>query len=97
MNVDAEIYLKQLFGFFDANPDSLRSLIGDLSKEKFYEKIKSSIYDKVKNNEDIVLSKKQMIDIIKNLWDEENGVPKKETLEMIETFFRSDYGIFSLN
>lgn len=97
MNVDAEIYLKQLFGFFDTNPDSLRSLIGDLSKEKFYEKIKSSIYDKVKNNEDIVLSKKQMIDIIKNLWDEENGVPKKETLEMIETFFRSDYGIFSLN
>jgi hypothetical protein len=97
MNVDAEIYLKQLFGFFDTNPDSLRSLIGDLSKEKFYGKIKSSIYDKVKNNEDIVLSKKQMIDIIKNLWDEENGVPKKETLEMIETFFRSDYGIFSLN
>lgn len=97
MNVDAEIYLKQLFGFFDTNPDSLRSLIGDLSKEKFYEKIKSSIYNRVKNNEDIVLSKKQMIDIIKNLWDEENGVPKKETLEMIETFFRSDYGIFSLN
>ena len=86
-----------MFGFFDTNPDSLRSLIGDLSKEKFYGKIKSSIYDKVKNNEDIVLSKKQMIDIIKNLWDEENGVPKKETLEMIETFFRSDYGIFSLN
>lgn len=97
MNVDAEIYLKQLFGFFDTNPESLKSLIGDLNKEKFYEKIKLSIYDKVRNDEDIVLSKKQMIDIIKNLWDEENGNPKEETFEMIETFFKSDYGIFSLN
>ena len=39
MNVDAEIYLKQLFGFFDGNTEALKSLIGELSKEKFYKKV----------------------------------------------------------
>jgi hypothetical protein len=97
MNVDAEIYLKQLFGFFDSNPESLKSLIGDLSKEKFYEKIKTSVYSKVGKEEDIVLSKKQMIDLIKDLWDEEKGETKEPNIEIIDTFFKTNYGLFSLN
>jgi uncharacterized FlgJ-related protein len=97
MNVDAEIYLKQLFGFFDSNPESLHSLIGELSRDKFYEKIRTSVYDKVEKEEDIVLSKKQMIDIIKDLWDETNGPTPQVNIEIIDTFFKTNYGFFSLN
>jgi hypothetical protein len=97
MNVDAEIYLKQLFGFFDGNPDALKSLIGELSKEKFYERIRDAVYGKVGSENEMVLSRKQMVDIIKDLWDEEQGPLQEEKFEIIDTFFKTDYGFFSLN
>jgi len=97
MNIDAEIYLKQLFGFFDGNPDSLRSLIGELNKEKFYEKIRDAVYQKVGKEEDLVLSKKHMVDLIKELWDEEQGSIQEDKIEFIDTFFKTDFGFFSLN
>ena len=43
MNIDAEIYLKQLFTFFNGNPEALISLIGDLNKESFYQNLNTSI------------------------------------------------------
>lgn len=97
MNVDAEIYLKQLFGFFDGNPDALKSLIGELSKEKFYQRIRDVVYTKVGTEDELVLSKKQMIDIIKDLWDEEQGPLEEMNFEIIDTFFKTDFGFFSLN
>jgi hypothetical protein len=97
MNVDAEIYLKQLFGFFDGNPDALKSLIGELSKEKFYERIRDAVYKKVDSENDMVLSKKQMVDIIKDLWDERQGPLQEDKFEIIDTFFKTNYGFFSLN
>lgn len=96
MNVDAEIYLKQLFGFFDGNPKALKSLIGELSKEKFYQRIRDAVYKKVDDG-DLVLSKKQMVDIIKDLWDEEQGPLQEDKFEIIDTFFKTNYGFFSLN
>jgi hypothetical protein len=97
MNVDAEIYLKQLFGFFDGNPDALKSLIGELSKEKFYQRIRDAVYTKVGTDDELVLSKKQMIDLIKDLWDEEQGPLEEMNFEIIDTFFKTDFGFFSLN
>jgi hypothetical protein len=97
MNVDAEIYLKQLFGFFDGNPDALKSLIGELNKEKFYQRIRDAVYGKVGSEDEPVLSRKQMIDIIKELWDEEQEPLKEENFEFIDTFLKTDYGFFSLN
>ena len=97
MNVDAEIYLKQLFGFFDGNTEALKSLIGELSKEKFYKKIRDSVYEKVDTEDDMVLSKKQMVDLIKDLWDEEQGPLQEDKFEIIDTFFKTNYGFFSLN
>jgi len=97
MNVDAEIYLKQLFGFFDGNPEALKSLIGELSKEKFYGRIRDTVYKKVDDDGDMVLSKKQMVDIIKDLWDEEQGPLQEEKFEIIDTFFKTNFGFFSLN
>lgn len=97
MNVDAEIYLKQLFGFFDGNPEALKSLIGELSKEKFYGKIRDAVYKKVDSEDDMVLSKKQMVDLIKDLWDEEQGPLQHDRFEIIDTFLKTNYGFFSLN
>ena len=97
MNVDAEIYLKQLFGFFDGNTESLKSLIGELSKEKFYKKIRDAVYEKVDTEDDMVLSKKQMVDLIKDLWDEEQGPLQEDKFEIIDTFLKTNYGFFSLN
>jgi len=97
MNVDAEIYLKQLFGFFDGNPDALKSLIGELNKEKFYQRIRDAVYGKVDGDDEFVLSRKQMIDIIKDLWDEEQEPLQEENFEIIDTFLKTDYGFFSLN
>lgn len=97
MNIDAEIYLKQLFTFFNGNPEALISLIGDLSKESFYQKIKDTVYEKIKNEDEFLLTKKQMIDIIKDLWDEQNPSDQKYFFEIVETFFKTDFGLFSLN
>ena len=97
MNVDAEIYLKQLFGFFDGNTEALKSLIGELSKEKFYKKIRDAVYEKVDTEDDMVLSKKQMVDLIKDLWDEEQGPLQEDEFEIIDTFLKTNYGFFSLN
>ena len=47
-NVDVEIYLNQLIGFFDKNPNDLIDLIGDLLKETFYEKVREQC---IKNSE----------------------------------------------
>ena len=96
MNIDAEIYLKQLFTFFNGNPEALISLIGDLNKESFYQKIKDTVYEKIKNDDEFLLTKKQMIDIIKDLWDEQNPTNQKYSSEIVDTFFKTDFGLFSL-
>lgn len=97
MNVDAEIYLKQLFGFFDGNPEALTSLIGDLSKDKFYERIRGAVYNKIGTEDEFILSRKQMIDIIKDLWDEEKKPYEESNFEIIDTFLKTEFGFFSLN
>jgi hypothetical protein len=38
-----------------------------------------------------------MIDIIKELWDEEQGPLEEEKFEIIDTFLKTNYGFFSLN
>lgn len=73
MSVDAEIYIKQVFHFFDTNPEQLKMLIGDLNKEKFYNKIKNKVYEHVdKGSDELELTRQEMIDLIKELHDETN-------------------------
>ena len=40
---------------------------------------------------------KQMVDLIKDLWDEEQGPLQEDKFEIIDTFFKTNYGFFSLN
>jgi len=42
-NVDAEIYLNNLLGFFEKNPNDLIDLIGEMNKAAFYKKLKETV------------------------------------------------------
>ena len=98
MNVDAEIYLKNLFGFFENNPDQLKTLIGELDKDKFFSKVRDKVYSNVdEDKEEFVLTKKEMIDIIKDLYDESSKLTKEISFEIEAQFMKTEFGLFSLN
>ena len=63
-NVDVEIYLNQLIGFFDKNPNDLIDLIGDLLKETFYEKVREQCIKNSEQGGEVSLTQKQIINIV---------------------------------
>lgn len=95
MNVDAEIYIKQIYHFFDSNPDQLEMLIGKLSKEKFYTKIKNKVYEHVDSgSEELELTRDEMIKLIQELYTEsQHTAPKAEKIP----FFETKFGLVGLN
>lgn len=98
MNIDAEIYLKNLIGFFENNPDQLKNLIGDLDKDSFFSKVREKVYSNLeKEKDEFVLTRREMIDIIKNLFDESTPLTEEETFEIEAQFMKTDFGLFSLN
>lgn len=95
MNVDAEIYLKQLFSFFNTNPDQLVILIGDMSKDNFFDKIRKKVYEHVdKGENDMELTRREMIDVIKELYDETKLVKPNQEKTL---FMKTEFGTFGLN
>jgi hypothetical protein len=93
-NVDIEIYLTQFISFFDKNPDDLVSLIGDIDKKVFYDKVKERCYMNVDEGKEISLTKQQMIDILVEL----NGGSKKgAVIELDKVFEKTNYGYLGLN
>ena len=64
MNIDVEIYIKNFINFFENNPNDLLDLIGNELKEVFYDKVKEQCYKNLDNGEDIVLTQKQLIEIV---------------------------------
>jgi hypothetical protein len=98
MNVDAEIYLKNLIGFFETNPDQLKNLIGELDKDKFFSKVRDKVYSNIKEDkEEFILTRKEMIDIIKDLFDENTPLTEEQSFEMEAQFMKTEFGLFSLN
>lgn len=95
MNVDAEIYLKQFFSFFETNPDQLVILIGDMSKDKFFDKIRNKVYEHVDQGEtDLELTRKEMVDAIAELYNETKVVkPNQEEF----LFMKTQFGLIGLN
>lgn len=103
MNVDAEIYIKQLIGFFDNNPEELKTLIGSMSKKNFYQKIRDKVYSKVETEiENFILTKKEMGELIYQLHEETHGktdeiIQHKSELTLEGIFMKSNFGYFSMN
>ena len=98
MNVDAEIYLKNLIGFFETNPDQLKTLIGELDKDMFFSKVREKVYSNIQEDRDeFILTKKEMIDIIKDLYNESSKLTKEISFEIEAQFMKTEFGLFSLN
>jgi len=75
-NVDIEIYISNLIKFFESNPNDLISLIGEVQKYEFYQKLREVSEDNFRNNQDYILTKQQMVDIIIDL-----KVPELKNME----------------
>lgn len=94
MNIDVEIYIKNFINFFESNPNDLLELIGDELKEVFYEKVKEQCYKNLDNGEDIVLTQKQLIEIVVDI---KKGKPDVNVLLTNGVFQKTKYGLISLN
>lgn len=90
-HVDVEIYLKNIFGFFDKNPDQLKILIGSLDKEKFYQRIENKSITNYEKNKEPELTRKEIIDLIWELHLEEVKKIKRNP------FVQTNYGVVCLN
>lgn len=93
-NVDVEIYINQFVSFFENNPNDLMSLIGEIDKNIFYEKVKNQCYKNLDAGDDISVTRQQLIDIIVEI--KGGGKPIK-TLEIDKIFKKTNYGYFCLN
>jgi hypothetical protein len=63
MSVDVEIYLSQLFKFFNDNPNDLQTLIPKNQKEEFFKRCREVVMDNLEKGEELSLTRKQLIDI----------------------------------
>ena len=94
-NVDAEIYLNQLIGFFEKNPNDLIDLIGKLKKNSFYERIKEKVYENLDKGLELILTQQQLIDIVVSMYDDTNKTVK--SIEIKTPVIKTNYGIIFLN
>jgi hypothetical protein len=93
--IDVEIYVSQMIRFFESNPKDLFTLIGDLNKEIFYERIKLLSDKNYSDNGDAALTKTQMVEIVVDMYKEANS-PVEET-KIHNIFIKTDFGQICLN
>jgi hypothetical protein len=94
-NVDAEIYLNNLLGFFEKNPNDLIDLIGEMNKAAFYKKLKETVYENAEKGDEIQLTQKQLIDIVVGMYDD--VVKKGKKIEIQTPVIKTNYGTIWLN
>ena len=94
-NVDVEIYLNNLVGFFEKNPNDLIDLIGEMNKDLFYKKVREKVYQNAEKGEEIQLTQKQLIDIVVGMYDDATKKGKK--IEVQVPVVKTNYGTIWLN
>ena len=94
-NVDVEIYLNNLVGFFEKNPNDLIDLIGEMNKDLFYKKVREKVYQNAEKGEEIQLTQKQLIDIVVGMYDDATKKGKK--IEVQVPVVKTNYGSIWLN
>jgi hypothetical protein len=94
-NIDAEIYLNNLIGFFEKNPNDLIDLIGELKKNTFYKKIREKVYENAKKGDEITLTQQQLIDIVVGMYDD--VTQKGKIIEVKVPVIQTSYGTIWLN
>ena len=93
--IDVEIYVSQMIRFFESNPKDLFTLIGNLNKEIFYERIKHLSDKNYTDNGDAALTKTQMVEIVVDMYKEVN--PPVEEKNTNNIFLDTKYGQICLN
>lgn len=94
-NVDVEVYLNQLIGFFEKNPNDLIDLIGTLKKDTFYEKVREQAYSNYEKEKEASLTQQQLIDIVLSMFDDVEK--KKVKLKITYAVQKTNFGFIWLN
>lgn len=94
-NVDVEVYLNQLIGFFEKNPNDLTDLIGDLKKDTFYNKVREQAYSNYEKDSEPSLTQQQLIDIVVSMFDDK--VTKKSLVKITYAVQKTKFGFIWLN
>lgn len=93
MNVDIEIYLTQIFSFFQKNESELLKLIPLEKKDNFFDRVRFISYANYNNGENFVLTKTQIIEICVEL-----NKPKKQNDPLKNVrYFDGPFGKINLN
>lgn len=93
-NIDVDIYMTQIKGFFEKNPNSLVELIGNLNRDVFFNKVEEQCYKNVKDGDEISLTQKQLIDIVVSM----NNPTTENVKDKISGIFQvTKFGVISLN
>jgi hypothetical protein len=91
MNVDVEIYFRNILNFFETHPEQLITLIGSINKEKFYDKVRSVAEENYTNLNEPELTRQQMVDLVWQLHIEEVKQIKRKP------FVETKFGKYCLN
>jgi hypothetical protein len=91
-NVDIEIYISNLITFFENNPNDLITLIGDLQKDEFYQKLRERSEKNLEEGKDIVLSREQIINIVVDL-----KIPDMKYNKLDKVIQKTKFGDIILN
>jgi hypothetical protein len=91
-NIDIEIYISNLISFFENNPNDLISLIGDLQKNEFYEKLKQQSEKNFDEGKDIILSREQIVNIVVEL-----KIPDIKNKNIDKIIHKTKFGDIILN
>jgi len=94
INIDVQICYKKIIDFCENNQNQLHVLIGDMNKEVFYTKIKNKVQENFVSGYDYELTRKELADIIFELFKETN---KENKVEIESKFIKTSFGYFSLN
>ena len=93
--IDVEIYISQFIDFFEKNPNDLLVLIGEVKKNEFYSKVKEQCVQNYKNNDDVTLTRQQIIDIVVEIKKDSKTSVNVKPLDGL--FQKTKFGTFSLN
>jgi len=91
MNVDIEIYFRNILNFFETHPDQLVTLIGSINKDKFYNKVKQVAQHNFEKSQEPELTRKQMVDLVWELHIEQTKELKRKP------FVKTKFGTICLN
>lgn len=98
MSVDVEIYLSQLFKFFNENPNELNNLVPQNQKDEFFKKCREVVMINLEKGDELSLTKKQLIDICVEI-NQKKEEPKDESFDFKAKglFQKAPIGFFCLN